>query len=70
MKALARSTLLEEAAEYFGFRLPMARAIIKEVAKVTATWRETAKEAGAKAAEITRMASAFEHDDLKQALAL
>jgi hypothetical protein len=38
--------------------LPTARAIIKEVAKVTATWQETAKEAGAKAAEITRMASA------------
>jgi len=37
---------------------------------VTATWRETAKEAGARPAEITRMASAFEHDDLKGALAL
>jgi serine/threonine-protein kinase HipA len=34
-----------------------------------ATWRDIAKEAGARAAEITRMASAFEHDDLKRAMA-
>jgi serine/threonine-protein kinase HipA len=44
--------------------------IIKEVATVTATWRDTAKAVGARAAEINRMASAFEHDDLKRALAL
>jgi len=62
--------LLEAASEYFGLGLAAARAIIKEVAAVTATWRETAKEAGARPSEITRMASAFEHDDLKQALAL
>src|SRR5579885_782113 len=62
--------LLEAASEYFGLGLAPARAIIKEVAAVTATWRETAKEAGARSAEITRMASAFEHDDLKRALAL
>jgi serine/threonine-protein kinase HipA len=37
---------------------------------VTATWRETAKAVGARSAEITRMASAFEHDDLTRALAL
>lgn len=43
-----------------------ARAIIKEVASVTAMWRETAKATGARSAEITRMASAFEHDDLRR----
>jgi serine/threonine-protein kinase HipA len=37
----------------------MMRAIIKEVATVTARWRDTAEAAGA-----------FEHDDLKRALAL
>lgn len=52
--------LLEEAAEYFGLGLAAARTIIKEVTTVTATWRETARETGAKASEITRMASAFE----------
>jgi serine/threonine-protein kinase HipA len=62
--------LLEAASEYFALTLPQARTIIKEVAAVTATWRETARIVGARSAEINRMASAFEHDDLKQALAL
>jgi serine/threonine-protein kinase HipA len=62
--------LLEVAAGYFGLSLTAARTIIKDVASVTATWRETAKEAGARSAEIARMASAFEHDDLRRALAL
>jgi serine/threonine-protein kinase HipA len=62
--------LLEAASEFFGLTLPQAREIIKRVATVTGTWRATAKEAGARPAEITRMASAFEHDDLKRALAL
>ena len=62
--------LLEAASQYFGLGLAAARTIIKEVAVVTATWRQTAKDVGAKSAEITRMASAFEHDDLKRALAL
>lgn len=62
--------LLEEAAAYFGLGLARARAIIKEVATVTATWREVARGAGAKAAEITRMASAFEHEDLRRGRAL
>jgi serine/threonine-protein kinase HipA len=62
--------LLEAAAAFFGLSLAQARAIIKEVAAVTTTWRDAAKEAGARPAEINRMASAFEHDDLGRALAL
>ena len=62
--------LLEEAAGYFGLGLKPARAILKEVASATAAWREVAGEAGARASEITRMASAFEHDDLERARAL
>jgi len=62
--------LLEEAAGFFALTLAQARAIIKEVATSTATWRETAKAVGARSAEINRMASAFEHDDLQRALAL
>jgi serine/threonine-protein kinase HipA len=62
--------LLEEASGYFALRLIEARGIIKDVATVTKTWRETAKSVGARTAEINRMASAFEHDDLKRALAL
>jgi len=59
----------ESASQFFGLTLPGARAIIKEVATVTATWRDTAKAVGARSAEIHRMASAFEHDDLRRALA-
>ena len=62
--------LLEAASGYFGLGLAAARATIKEVAVVTATWRKTAKQAGARAAEINRMASAFEHGELRRALAL
>ena len=62
--------LLEEASEFFALTLAQARAIMKEVATVTATWRETAKAFGDRSAEIKRMAGAFEHDDLKRALVL
>jgi len=62
--------LLEAAAQYFGLGLTSARAIIKGVAIATATWRDVAKEVGARAAEITRMTSAFEHDDRARASAL
>jgi serine/threonine-protein kinase HipA len=62
--------LVENAAEYFGLRLPQARTVIQEVAAATTTWRVVAKEVGARPAEINRMSSAFEHDDLTRALAL
>jgi serine/threonine-protein kinase HipA len=39
------------------------------VGAAVALWRDVAGEAGIRRAEIARMASAFEHDDLKQALA-
>ena len=62
--------LLEESSEYFGLTLDKARVIIGEVARATVNWRDVAKEAGARPAEISRMASAFEHDDLARALTL
>lgn len=62
--------LLEQASAYFALTLTRARAIIKEVATATATWREVARTVGARRAEIERMAGAFEHDDLKRALVL
>lgn len=42
--------LLEVSSDFFGLSLPQARAIIKEVAIVTSTWRETAKEVSARPA--------------------
>jgi len=62
--------LLESASEYFGLALADARAIIKEVATATSGWREIAKTTGARSAEIDRMASALEHEDLARALVL
>jgi serine/threonine-protein kinase HipA len=62
--------LLQEASEYFNLSVKEARRIIKEVAAATATWRDVAQKVGARATEIKRMASAFEHDDLERALAL
>jgi len=62
--------LLESASEFFGLTLAQARAIIKGVAAVTVTWRDSAAAVGVRSTEIDRMASAFEHDDLQRALAL
>ena len=62
--------LLEASAGYFGLGLAPARAIVAEVAAATKTWRDVARQTGARAAEIDRMASAFEHDDLERALRL
>jgi serine/threonine-protein kinase HipA len=62
--------LVLSSAEYFSLALKDARQIVSGVAKVTETWRQVAATAGASNAEIQRMASAFEHDDLRRALAL
>lgn len=62
--------LLESSADYFALSLAEARIILKEVATATSSWRAVAREVGATPAEIHRMASAFEHDSLQQALAL
>lgn len=62
--------LLEASADYFALSLDEARAIIKQVATATSSWRTVAREVGATPAEIQRMATAFEHDSLRQALAL
>lgn len=55
-------------AEYFSLSSKDAKAILKEVAMVTAGWREVATAAGATQREIQRVASAFENNDLTRAL--
>lgn len=62
--------LVLSSAEYFSLAIKDAKQIVSEVAKVTETWRQVAATAGAPNAEIQRMASAFEHDDLRRALTL
>jgi len=58
-----------ENADYFELSSADALAIAKEVGTAVNSWRDEAAGHGLKAAEIDRMASAFEHDDLKQAIA-
>lgn len=60
--------LLESAAGYFALSLADARSILGQVAVATSRWREVARKVGASSAEMDRMASAFEHDELRQAL--
>jgi serine/threonine-protein kinase HipA len=60
--------LAMEVAAYFELEPPEARAVAAEVGKAVSHWRARAERHGVRNAEIERMASAFEHDDLKQAL--
>lgn len=62
--------LVREVAPLFGLHKADADRLISAVAHATQTWREVAKTVGARSAEIRRMASAFEHDDLNRALSL
>ncbi|MEW8042407.1 MAG: HipA domain-containing protein, partial [Candidatus Thiodiazotropha endolucinida] len=62
--------LLQDTAGYFGLGARQASTIIREVAEVTRTWQTVAAEMGVRRAEIERMASAFEHEDLQAALKL
>jgi len=62
--------LVESVAPYFGLALTAARRIIKEVALSVARWRSVAAATGVSPRQADRLASAFEHADLRQALAL
>lgn len=63
----ASLTLAFEVAEYFGIDDSVARRIAKEVGDAVASWRRQAQSVGIGASEIDRMASAFEHTDLREA---
>ena len=69
-EATCSLSLVEEAADYFGLALKDARTIIKEVASATSKWRRVAEELGVRPAEVSRMSSAFEHDDAARSLVL
>ena len=60
--------LARSVAEYFGLDDGEARAIALEVGQAVAGWRREAARQGLAAAEIDRMASAFEHADLASAI--
>jgi len=54
-------------AEYFELKKDKAKAIAAQVGKAVSTWRDEARKHHIGKTEIDRMASAFEHDDLKKA---
>ncbi len=59
-----------EVAAYFELEVKAAREIAAEVGQAVATWRSEASRLGLTASEIARMSSAFEHQDLQEALKL
>jgi len=59
--------LAMEVAGYFDLNVSKAKTIAAEVAQSVSSWRKEATRQGLSKTEINRMASAFEHDDLKQA---
>lgn len=61
--------LVQSVCAYFGLNIRRAREILKQVAVAVAQWRRVAASAGVRQRQADRMASAFEHDDLRQALA-
>lgn len=60
--------LAMEVAGYFDLNASKAKTIAAEVAQSVSIWRKEAARHGLSKTGIDRMASAFEHDDLKQAL--
>ena len=62
--------LLRSVAEEFSLKLSDADVLIRDVARVTSSWREAAQRRGAASAEIRRMEGAFDHADQAAALAL
>lgn len=57
-------------AQYFGLKHEDAKAVIRRTADTVRQWRDVARVLGATASEIDRMASAFEHRDLEEALSM
>ena len=60
--------LAYEVAEEFGLQPEGARRIAREVGVATSRWRLVAKQHGISENAIARMASAFEHEDLRLAM--
>jgi len=66
----ASLSLVTEVAEYFDLSPSEAHRVAGEVGIAVSQWRQEATRLGIGTVEINRMASAFEHDDLKQSLAM
>lgn len=55
-------------ASYFGLKMPEAKKIAAEVGAAVLAWRDVAASHGLTSAQISRMESAFEHEDLAKAV--
>jgi serine/threonine-protein kinase HipA len=66
----ASLSLAMDVADYFGLQPAAAKQIAGEVGRAVASWREEASRLELPKQEIERMASAFEHDDLRVAAAV
>jgi len=66
--ATASIDLALSVAEYFDLKPSEAKGIAAEVGLAVTQWREEARRAGISDAEINRMSSAFDHEDLKKAI--
>jgi serine/threonine-protein kinase HipA len=62
--------LVLSVAPHFGLSSAKAKAIAAEIGATVATWRDIAKKQKLKGGQLDQMAPAFEHADLKRALAL
>ncbi len=60
--------LAYEVASYFGLSAKDARSLAHDVGQAVSSWRKEAAKLGVSKAEMDRMPSAFEHDDLKAAI--
>jgi serine/threonine-protein kinase HipA len=67
--ATASLDLALSVSEYFDLEYKQAKSIAKQVAVVVAQWKKVSEIFGITKAESKRMASAFEHTDMKKALA-
>jgi len=56
--------------DYFDLKPDQAKSIAAEVGIAVSGWRREAKRAGITDSEINRMASAFDHEDLRKATEL
>jgi serine/threonine-protein kinase HipA len=57
-------------ADYFDLKPDAAKSIAVDVGKAVSRWRSYAKKVGISDSEINRMASAFDHEDLRKATTL
>ncbi len=57
-----------EVARHFGVKADRAKVIAREVGAAVAGWREAAAAAGLTGKEVERMASAFEHEELRKVI--